>query len=322
MNVQEILKNHIAPIPDGPSSKDWLFSSLSPNLKKLELKEKILPEVTSVSNQRYLPSCTSNATCDAFEYVFADKVDLSRLFVYWNSRLDKTQLTGTSLRSALDSLRIFGVPSESTWPYDLDKVNTQPSPDAFKEALKRRETTYYRVDTKNISEIVASIDTGWPVVISVQLDKMFETDPIASDHVFDGRELSSSFHAMIIVGYRRLDDGSYQFRVRNSWGSQWCDQGYCWFTSEYVQKCVTDAWAITNYIPNESVLSRRNVEFAATTVASILLAWMMWIALKSGQQTKSAVIGGFVCAALLEVFGIWRRWWLNITINDKLKFNQ
>lgn len=317
MDVKMLIKSNLSPLSDGETGKDWHFSSLMPDLKKFEHQEKILKEITSVSNQRWLPSCTANATCDAFEYVYKDKIDLSRMFVYWTSRPMKNQLTGVSLRSSLDSIRVFGVPPEVLWPYDLEKVNDQPSEESFRVAKDRRKTTYYRV--KENDEIVAAINAGWPVLFSIQLDKSFEIDPISPDHIFDGKELTNSYHSMIVVGYRYVDS-QLQFRVRNSWGPNWCDKGYCWFTSEYLKSRMMDAWAITNYIPNESIVSKRNVEFAITTLMAAFFVWMMFVAKSSGQMESSAVTGGFVSSGLLQVFGIWRRWWLNITINDKLPF--
>ena len=103
MDIKEILKKHLQPSFDGISEKDWKFASLIPDLKKVDKKENILRLRTSISDQGQLPSCTSNATCDAFEQVNGDGVELSRLFVFWNSRPVKI-LTGTSIRSALDSI--------------------------------------------------------------------------------------------------------------------------------------------------------------------------------------------------------------------------
>jgi len=313
MDAKDILKNHIPPIADEASEKDYLLAHLLPEMKTFDRNERILNEMTPISNQGQLRSCTSNATCDGFEYVLRDRVDLSRLFVYWNSRSNKTQATGTTIRSALDSIRVHGVPPEYMWPYDPEKVNTKPSEDAWTVAEQRKRTTYYRVQT--CQEIIAAIDAGWPVIFSVFLDDDFVNTWPHPDHVFTGEKLTDSSHAMLIVGYRKTDSG-YQFRVRNSWGSQWCDGGYCWFTENYIAR-LNDAWAVTNYEPQEQLFSRRNVEFAFSTLASVGLACLL-IGVKDALSTEQ-LIPGLVSAACFQAFAVWRRWWVNVTINDKIR---
>lgn len=314
MDIKEILKNHNSPLVDTASEKDYLLAHLLPEMKSFDNKEKILNEVTAVSNQASLSTCTSNATCDGFEHVIDDKIDLSRLFVYWNSRTNKTQATGTSIRSALDSIRVHGVPPEYAWPYDPEKVNVKPSDESYQLASSKKKTTYYRVRT--CEEIIAAINAGWPVVFSILLDEVFVTSRPAADYVFIGNKLSEYSHAMLIVGYRQVNK-CYQFRIRNSWGSAWGDNGYCWFDGDYISRSMSDGWAITNYDPQESITSRRNVEFAISSLISAgLTCFFLYV---SNSITIDKLIAGLLMTAGLQLFASWRRWWINITINDKIK---
>jgi C1A family cysteine protease len=314
MDIKEIIKISVPPLKEEASEKDYLFSHLLPEMKTFDRKEKILNEMTPISDQDQLRSCTSNATCDGFEYVQGDRIDLSRLFVYWNSRTDKTKATGTSIRSALDSIRVYGVPPEYMWPYLPEKVNTKPDEGAWVVAEQRKRTTYYRVQT--CQEIVVAIDAGWPVIFSIPLDDLFVNSWPSPDHVFTGEKLTDSSHAMLIVGYRQVE-GGYHFRVRNSWGSQWCDGGYCWFSDSYISNSMADGWAVTNYDPQEPLFSRRNVEFALSSLASVGLACLL-INIKDS-LTPDQFIPGLISAACFESFAVWRRWWVNVTINDKIR---
>lgn len=313
MDIKEILKISVPPLKEEASEKDYLFSRLLPEMKSFDSKEKILSEMTPISDQGQLRSCTSNATCDGFEYVLGDRVDLSRLFVYWNSRSNKTHATGTTIRSALDSIRVYGVPPEYMWPYDPEKVNTKPSEGAWTVAEQRKRTTYYRV--QNCQEIVTAIDAGWPVIFSVFLDDDFVNTWPHPDHVFTGEKLTDSSHAMLIVGYRKTDSGC-QFRIRNSWGSKWCDEGYCWFTESYVAQ-LNDAWVVTNYEPQEPAFSKRNVEFAASTLVTFGLASFFVYA--KDVMSMDQFIPGLVMSVGLQGLAMWRRWWVNVTINDKIR---
>ena len=313
MDIKEILKISVPPLKEEASEKDYLFSRLLPEMKSFDSKEKILSEMTPISDQGQLRSCTSNATCDGFEYVLGDRVDLSRLFVYWNSRSNKTHATGTTIRSALDSIRVYGVPPEYMWPYDPEKVNTKPSEGAWTVAEQRKRTTYYRV--QNCQEIVTAIDAGWPVIFSVFLDDDFVNTWPHPDHVFTGEKLTDSSHAMLIVGYRKTDSGC-QFRIRNSWVSKWCDEGYCWFTESYVAQ-LNDAWVVTNYEPQEPAFSKRNVEFAASTLVTFGLASFFVYA--KDVMSMDQFIPGLVMSVGLQGLAMWRRWWVNVTINDKIR---
>lgn len=317
MDVKEILSKNLQPEKERLSQKDWELSSLISNLRKFDRKQRILRERTPVSYQGDLPSCTSNATCDAFEYITDNKTELSRLFVFWNSRTNKQAMMGTTIRSALDSLRVHGVCSEDLWPYDEKKVNIEPSPEAKKDAEKRRRTTYYRV--RNQSEIVAAIDAGWPVIFSIPLDEDFLRINPGKDHVFEGNSLSNSFHAMIIVGYRFVGEECH-FRVRNSWGKDWGDEGYCWFSSKYVMRAHQDCWAVTNYTPKEHLFSKRNVELAASSILTTSLASFFYYAADTGQLDSS--IPGILMMVGFEAYAIWRRFKLNVAINDKMPFGQ
>lgn len=296
----------LPPELDRFSEKDYLFSSLLSDLKSADKQQVILEEMTSVSSQNHR-DCTSNAVCDGFEYVSKDGIDLSRLFVYWNSRPNKNSITGTSIRTALDSLRIHGVPPESAWPYDFDKVNVEPDENAKKIALKKRRTTYYRV--KTVDEVLTAINAGWPVIFSIPLDEDFFAGGIPADHVYDGHRITSSMHAMLVVGYRKTEDG-YHLRIRNSWGSGWGDEGYCWFDSKYFHRSMLDAWAITNYIPIEPIVSKRNIEFGVSLLSGLGLGIFL---LLHGHPVE-----GVACSFGSSLFSIWRRWWINVTINDKL----
>ena len=311
MDVSKILANHIPVKKEIPSPKDWLFSSVLPQLKTEPRTEYTIPEVTAISNQEVLPSCVSNAVCDAFECVDGTKIDLSRLFVYWNSRFDPKQVTGTDIRDALDAIRVWGVPPETLWPYAPAKVNVRPSDDVWPVAAQHKRMTYYRVQTQQ--EMVASIDAGWPVVFGIQLDAEFLTRNPAADYVFRGEVLADARHAMLIVGYRFVGNALH-FRVRNSWGTDWGDAGYCWFDSAYMMRDYHDGWAITNFTMVEPLTSIRNVEFAAETLVAMGGLALGYVV----TANQTIPLGWAITMAAFQGFAIWRRWWINQSIRQRV----
>ena len=44
-------------------------------------------------------------------------------------------------------------------------------------------------------------------------------------------------HALALVGFRTMPDGSRQFRVQNSWGEAWDDAGECWASTAWMAAC-------------------------------------------------------------------------------------
>lgn len=47
-------------------------------------------------------------------------------------------------------------------------------------------------------------------------------------------------HAIILVGYSTIKQ---QFLAKNSFGTDWGDQGYCWIPFEYVKNYAFEKWA-------------------------------------------------------------------------------
>lgn len=230
------------------------------------IKEKILKEITPVSNQLRFPTCVANAICDALEYINKDEINLSRMFLYWNA--NKGATGGANISSALDVSKNLGIPPESIWPYSDDDLDKKPTEESYKEASERKNGNFYLVLSR--SDIIEAIDNENPVVIGIKCPDLFNRSSVlVKDRVFLNTDAvdESYRHAMIIVGYRIFENGNTHFRVRNSYGSYWMDEGYCWFESDYIINNVDSSWAVSPVAINESSLSKRNLE----TFLSVIL---------------------------------------------------
>lgn len=209
-----------------------------------------IAEHTPISNQGALSSCVANATADAFEIVRGldnpNAVEqLSRLFVYWNARLYSKQTNldqGTFIMYAMQSLLDYGVCSENTWQYDVNKVFAQPNQLAYKEGDDNtfKLDSFYKIRTMGgyrIQDIETAVRANHPVVFGTGVDAAFEAYNGGSKAI----DPPSSFlggHAMVIVGVRY--NPNVEFLVRNSWSSSWGNGGHAWLSGSYMTWDQTD----------------------------------------------------------------------------------
>ena len=205
---------------------------------------------TPIENQASTNSCVGHASTAAAEAIFMSQTDLSRLFVYWNSRSYEGTTgsdAGTQIRNAMKSISVFGIASESAWPYDTTKVTTKPSSTAYSNGLpfKNSIATYTRVTT--LAGLKDALQKGRPVVFGFSVTQKFVSEtrttgilpyPAAGEKILGG-------HAVVAVGY---DDAAGMVMVRNSYGPTWGKGGYflmpyAWFAN--MNGLVADAWTMT-----------------------------------------------------------------------------
>ena len=210
------------------------------------------PHMSPVENQSSTSSCAANAMAGAYEYLLKrlknSNEDVSRLFIYYNAREldgDTSQDQGTYLSSCTKVTRKLGVCSEVTWPFDPQQILEQPHKDAYTEAKGFPLNPVARpvqVDLQTMKNCLAS---GFPFIFGLQLFSSFEKAgpeglvpmPDIEQDNHDGG------HAMLCVGYSEPDR---VFIVRNSWGEDWGDGGYCYIPYDYMTdpELNADCWAL------------------------------------------------------------------------------
>jgi hypothetical protein len=252
-------------IPDKIDVRDLSFSGTKSNLVKLasNSSDHIITEYTPISNQEQLNSCVGNAVADSIEILIGASgkqvQQLSRLFVYWNSRLytkDTDKDDGTYIRNAFDSIKVFGVCLESTWVYNSSKVFAQPPIKAYKEAYVNKIDSYYKITSSGsmrCDDIELAIRSNHPVVFGTAVTKEFTQYFGGGNKIWKNANGDiAGNHAMVITGVRHVN-GSRQFLIRNSWSSYWGDTdnpGHTWFEESYLAAPYTmDIWVPT-FVPD------------------------------------------------------------------------
>ncbi|MBW4522833.1 MAG: C1 family peptidase [Scytolyngbya sp. HA4215-MV1] len=204
---------------------------------KVDLRQYMTTVEEQVGN-----SCVANAFVGAYEYLakrnLGDSGDVSRLFVYYNARAQMDAVnedSGTQMYCAIESLIAYGACCEDLWPNDENLISQEPHADAYEQAanFKIMESECVETDLNLWRHTLAE---GYPIAFALNTFESFDEAthnrgrvplPKKSDNV---RE-THGWHAMLCVGY---SDKDRMFIVRNSWGSAWGDQGYCYIPYDYV----------------------------------------------------------------------------------------
>ena len=153
---------------------------------------------------------------------------------------------GSQIWEALDLVANQGVAPLTAFPYDDRTCSRMPDQRTIEMARDYRISTARRVDTRQ-EAVKSQLANGFPVVIGMQVGDAFRNH---GSGVFHGDPGIWGGHAMLVVGY---DDGLGAYRVLNSWGPRWGEQGYGWISYRTFARQVTEA-----YVAQDASTPRRN----------------------------------------------------------------
>lgn len=199
---------------------------------------------TDIRNQGQLGACTVFAMVGVYEFLLKKlskpNTDLSEHFVYYNvSVREDGQVIdqGSSIHDVAQSMSEKGVCLEELCRYD--GMLTRPSDDAYHEAqnhlLKQaRNIPLSDNPADNHKALVSALADGYPVIISLKLYDSFASGvrgfvprPSAEEKRLD----KHGNHCMVICGFSNEEK---VFIVRNSWGRNFGDSGYCYIPYSYI----------------------------------------------------------------------------------------
>jgi len=201
----------------------------------------------------------SYGTCVAWSTGYAFKTALNAIEKNWSSsdlakpsnqtspkdlwlvippdRRDKN-CNGTSFSYAMDALIVNGAANMADVPYNMasscSESNSKAKRDpnnklanyrkiAFNEKISGSGSKIEGMDVNNFKTYLAQ---GRPILFGAALGDRFmkwkDNSVISSDYN------TGSGHAMVLVGYDDSQGTNGAFRVRNSWGTNWGDNGSIW----------------------------------------------------------------------------------------------
>jgi C1A family cysteine protease len=211
-----------------------------------------------VEDQQTLGSCTAQAGVALVEYferrAFGRHLDASRLFLYKATRnlMQRTGDTGAFLRTTMGALVLFGVPPEEYYPYDVTTFDEEPPAFCYAFAQSYQSIDYYRLDPPGtprdevLQRVKSHLASGLPSMFGFSVyDSISEADATGEIPFASGDERLVGGHAVIAMGYddqKDIKGDQGALRIRNSWGTQWGDEGYGWLPYRYVHEGLADDW--------------------------------------------------------------------------------
>ena len=201
-----------------------------------------------IRNQQHLGSCSSFATVAMYEAMMnrngveGENMMSPAYLFYYSNILTGRPSGGSNYFEQLEVLGKHGVCYDELYTYDADSSFPPPSAEAEKDAETHRVIaakqipllTELTADTlkHNHRLITSALSEGYPVGISLKLYDNFGKNGAfilhpddASDAKEDGR------HAMVVVGY---SEANSFYIVRNSWGADFGEEGYCYIPMAYI----------------------------------------------------------------------------------------
>lgn len=193
-------------------------------------------------------NCTSNAVLGCDDYYYHNKPTWipSTAFTYYCQRAMNGNLKdgdcGSCIGAALDAVRKYGACNSKVYPNNAP-LTQKPSKEAYENGLKGHEVTKY-YNTTSLLQIKKALAKGYPVAASFTWPfNRLENYVLRTDMTDKQIKKCDIGHAVVIVGY---DETLKRFEIRNSWGSSWGNNGYCYMTYTMAQKCIwfDDAYAV------------------------------------------------------------------------------
>lgn len=193
-----------------------------------------LPPVGSQGKQG---SCVAWATgyyLKSFHENYEDRLNgnpvnentMSPAFIYNQIKFSGCD-NGSVVQRALDTLVSSGIPDWTVMPYDENNCDAQPNDLQKTLAAPNKIASYFYLDEGQVFEQTrAFLLNDQPVVIAVDIDRSyFGARDEKGIYVYRKFKESSGSHAMLVVGY---DDSKNAFKVVNSWGKGWGNNGFVW----------------------------------------------------------------------------------------------
>jgi C1A family cysteine protease len=149
------------------------------------------------------------------------------------------EAAGTSIKTALDIARKFGVVPESVLPFDHDVMYPGRPNSFYAMAARYKISSYFSLgsDLRKWREWLAF---NGPILTRLNVDETWYRAASTNGVLEEYRsETAAGGHAVALVGYTARG-----FIVRNSWGEGWGDKGFGYARDAYALAAFTEAYGV------------------------------------------------------------------------------
>jgi len=163
----------------------------------------------------------------------------SPAFIY--NQINNGRDGGSRIMDALNLVSQQGLCTWNDMPYDQNDYRTQPSATARANAKTYKIDYWRQVNIRDVKEVKAQVNSGYPVIIAANIDQGFENLNMYNEQSIWKQRLGSERggHAILVVGY---DDSKNAFKIINSWGTNWGQNGYGWIDYNYFPQVVREGY--------------------------------------------------------------------------------
>lgn len=202
-----------------------------------------------IRDQGYTEGCVAFATTALAEFLLRKEhkpIELSPLYIWSLTRKNEGTLGKNEGTVASDAMKLgheLGFMADQAMPFPEGVSDQAPNFNAMlawrpsstdtAQAKKLRPITGVEEIT-SVHALKKRLSQGLPVIVCLTIFKSFaKVDhsgvipmPGANDDLLGG-------HAVLCVGY---DNNARRLIIRNSWGADWGDHGYCYLPYDYIKQ--------------------------------------------------------------------------------------
>ena len=248
-------------LPSKDRDKDWAFGNAAAAgvvaaPAALPPSKDLRESWWKIGNQGGTGSCVGWGTADAllrWHFVKANRLGkdekLSVRYV-WMASKETDEFTnapttfietdGTSLKSALDVVRKYGVVTDKVLAFASGKLYKDEANTFYALASQRKISSYFNLGT-NISNWRTWLATKGPILIRLNVDATWDNASATHGNLdIYQPQTARGGHCVAFVGYT-----PDRFIVRNSWGTSWGDGGFAFASLQYAQAAFTEAYGVS-----------------------------------------------------------------------------
>ena len=150
---------------------------------------------------------------------------------------------GSYIPDAFEALLDWGALSLKQFTYDETVCSRLPTTREKRSAVEYRISSVRVVNVQSATELKSHLAADIPIVIGMEVYDNFDS---YSGGVYSRVEGSlRGGHAVTVVGY---DDSRGAFKIINSWGKSWGENGFAWIAYDTFKRIVREAYVSRDMI--------------------------------------------------------------------------